>query len=102
MVSLAEIGRDCTHPSFWEACDKILNTGGVLAAGEDEIDAARSALERAAAMAAQEARQARAVAAMAAASHPRVTATVTAMQSCPHCGEQVTVLATLIPSGQAQ
>jgi hypothetical protein len=30
---------------------------------------------------------------------PRVTASATAVQPCPHCGAEVTVLATLVPGG---
>jgi transcriptional regulator with XRE-family HTH domain len=92
-VSMAEIGRAC-HREFWEACDKVLDTGGALTTGADQIDAVRDAERRAAARAAQEARQARAVAALATASnHSGVRA---AVQACPHCGGQVTVLTTLI------
>jgi transcriptional regulator with XRE-family HTH domain len=96
-VSLAEIGRQGQAREFWEACDKALATEGVLAAGADHIAAVHDALERAAALAAQEAREARAVAAMAAAGQPRLSAGVAAVQPCPHCGGEVTVLATLIP-----
>jgi hypothetical protein len=79
-------------------CDKALDTGGVLAAGADQIDAVRDAEQRAAAVAAQEARQARALAALAAArQRSDVTTGVTALQACPHCGGEVTVLTTLIP-----
>jgi len=92
-VSMAEIGRDC-HREFWEACDKVLDTGGALIAGADQIDAVRDAERHAAASAALQARQARAVAALATASgHGGVRA---AVQACPHCGGQVTVLTTLI------
>lgn len=97
-VSLAEIGRPYQAREFWLACDKALRSGGVLVAGVDQIDAVRDAEQRAAALAAQEARQARALAALAAArQHHGVMAGVTAIQACPHCGEQITVLTTLIP-----
>ncbi len=77
-VSLAEIGRQSQAREFWEACDKALDTGGVLAAGMDQIDAVRDAEQRAAACAAQEAREARALAALTAAQrHSGVTAGVT-------------------------
>jgi transcriptional regulator with XRE-family HTH domain len=103
-VSMAEIGRQSQAREFWEACDKALDTGGVLAAGADQIDAVRDAEQRAAACAAQEAREARALAALTAAQdHSGVRAGVTAIQACPHCGGEVTVLTTLIPeSGSAQ
>ena len=97
-VSLAEIGRQSQARQFWEACDKALDTGGVLTAGADQIGKVRDAEQRAAALAAQEAREARALAALAAAQrHSGVRAGVTAVQACPHCGGQVTVLTTLIP-----
>lgn len=97
-VSLAEIGRQCQAREFWQACDKALNTRGALAAGADQIDTVRGAEQRAAALAAQESREARALAALAAArDHSEVRAGVTAVQACPHCGGEVTVLTTLIP-----
>jgi len=97
-VSVAEIGGQSQAREFWEACDKALDTGGALAAGADQIDAVRDAEQRAAALAAQEAREARALAALAAAQdHSGVRAGVTAVQACPHCGGEVTVLTTLIP-----
>jgi transcriptional regulator with XRE-family HTH domain len=97
-VSLAEIGRQSQARDFWEACDKALDTGGVLTAGADQIDKVRDAEQRAAALAAQEAREARALAALAAAQrHSGVSAGVTGVQACPHCGGEVTVLTTLIP-----
>ena len=97
-VSLAEIGRQCQAREFWRACDNALDTGGVLADGADQIGAVRHAEQRAAASAAQEARQARALTALAAARQlSGVTAGVTAVQACPHCGGEVTVLTTLIP-----
>ncbi len=40
-VSVAEIGRQAHAREFWEACDKALDTGGVLTAGVDQIDAVR-------------------------------------------------------------
>jgi DNA-binding XRE family transcriptional regulator len=94
-VSLAEIGRQPHAREFWAACDKALDSGGVLAAGLDQIEAVREAEERAAACAAQEARETRA---LTAARH-RADATaagVTAVQPCPHCGCRVAVLTTLI------
>ena len=97
-VSLAEIGRAQHSHEFWQACDEALGTGGVLAAGAEQISAVRSAGEHAAACAAQEAREARALAAFAAARDQReVSAGVSAVQPCPNCGCQVTVLTTLIP-----
>jgi DNA-binding XRE family transcriptional regulator len=97
-VSLAEIGRQCQAREFWQACDKALDTGGVLTAGAGQIDTVRDAEQRSAALAAQEAREARALAALAAAQdHGGVRAGVTAVQACPHCGGEVTVLTTLIP-----
>ncbi|HUZ26780.1 MAG TPA: helix-turn-helix transcriptional regulator [Streptosporangiaceae bacterium] len=96
-VSVAEIGRQAHAREFWEACDKALAAGGVLAAGVDQVDAVRDAEQRAAARAAQEAREARALAALGAArQHGGVTAGVTAVQPCPHCGQEVTVLTTLL------
>jgi transcriptional regulator with XRE-family HTH domain len=103
-VSVAEIGRPAHAREFWEACDTALDTGGVLAAGVDQIDAVRDAEQRAAARAAQEAREARALTVLTAAQHHGgVMAGVTAVQPCPHCGHEVTVLTTLIPetAGQA-
>jgi transcriptional regulator with XRE-family HTH domain len=97
-LSMAEIGRQSQAREFWQACDKALDSGGVLAAGADQIHAVRDAEQRAAALAAQEAREARALTALAAAQgHSGVRAGVTALQACPHCGGQVTVLTTLIP-----
>ncbi len=97
-VSLAEIGRQSQARDFWEACDKALDTGGVLTAGADQIGKVRDAEQRAGALAAQEAREARALAALAAAQrHSGVSAGVTGVQACPHCGGEVTVLTTLIP-----
>lgn len=82
----------------------MLDAGGALTAGADQIDTVRDAEQRAAACAAQEARQARALAALAAArNYSGVTAAVTAVQACPHCGGEVTVLTTLIgETGPAQ
>jgi transcriptional regulator with XRE-family HTH domain len=96
-VSVAELGRQAHAREFWEACDKALDAGGVLAAGVDQVDAVRDAEQRAAARAAQEAREALALTALSAARrHGGVTAGVTAVQPCPHCGGEVTVLTTLI------
>jgi hypothetical protein len=96
-VSLAEIGRQSQARDFWEACDKALDTGGVLTAGADQIGKVRDAEQRAAALAAQEAREARALAALTAAQrHSGVSAGVTGVQACPHCGGEVTVLTTLM------
>jgi len=96
-VSVAEIGRQPHAREFWAACDKALDSGGVLAADFDQIDAVREAEERSAACAAQEAREARALAALTAAQHRGgVAAGVTAVQPCPHCGCRVAVLITLI------
>jgi transcriptional regulator with XRE-family HTH domain len=98
-VSLAEIGRASQTRQFWEICDKALATGGVLAAGAEQIGAVRDAQQHAAACAAQEAREARALAAFATAGDQRgVSAGVSAMQSCPNCGCEVTILTTLIPA----
>ena len=97
-VSMAEIGRQSQAREFWQACDKALETGGTLTSGADQIDTVRDAEERAAACAAQEAREARALAALSAAQdHGGVRAGVTAVQACPHCGGEVTVLTTLVP-----
>jgi DNA-binding XRE family transcriptional regulator len=49
-VSMAEIGRQSQAREFWQACDKALDTGGVLAAGAGQIDAVRDAEQRAAAL----------------------------------------------------
>jgi DNA-binding XRE family transcriptional regulator len=96
-VSVAEIGHQPQSREFWAACDKALDTGGVLAAGCDQIHAVRQAEERAAARAAQQTREARALAAFTAAQqHDGVAAGVTAVQPCPQCGCQVAVLTTLI------
>jgi DNA-binding XRE family transcriptional regulator len=97
-VSLAEIGRQPHAGEFWAACDRALDSGGVLAAGLDQIEAVREAEERARACAAQEARETRALAALTAAQHraDATTAGVTAVQPCPHCGCRVAVLTTLI------
>jgi transcriptional regulator with XRE-family HTH domain len=98
VVSLAEIGRQSQAREFWQACDKALDTGGLLTDGVDQIDVVRQAEQHAAACTAQEAREARALAALAAArDHSGVTAGVTAVQACPHCGGQITILTTLIP-----
>lgn len=97
-VSVAEIGRGYQSRAFWLACDKALGTGGVLAAGADQIGAVRHAGELAAACAAQEAREARALAAFTTAREQRgVSARVNAVQPCPNCGCEITVLTTLIP-----
>jgi transcriptional regulator with XRE-family HTH domain len=102
-VSLAEIGRQSHARGFWKACDKALDTGGVLADGVDQIDAVGDAEQRAAASAAQELREAQALAALTAVRQcGSVTARVTAVQECPHCGGEVTVLTTLIPLTAAQ
>jgi transcriptional regulator with XRE-family HTH domain len=101
-VSLAEIGRAAQTRQFWQVCDKALATGGVLAAGADQIGAVRDAQQHAAACAAQEAREARALAAFAAARSQRgISAAVSAVQSCPNCGCEVTILTTLIPGNAA-
>jgi transcriptional regulator with XRE-family HTH domain len=93
-VSMAELGRGYQARQFWEACDKALDTGGALTAGADQLEAVRIAGRRAVACAAQEAREARALAA--GDEHARLRASVAAVQACPHCGGQVTVLTTLI------
>jgi len=102
-ISVAEIGRqDHRGREFWEACDKALDTDGVLAAGVDEINVVRDAEQRAAARAAQEAREARALSALSAArQHGGATTGVTAARACPHCGGEVTILTTLIPETAA-
>jgi DNA-binding XRE family transcriptional regulator len=98
-VSLAEIGYQANAREFWVACDQALGTGGVLAAGHDEITAVREAQQRAAARTAQEARQARALAAFTEAERTsEVTTAVTAVQPCPRCGHSLTVLTTVVPS----
>lgn len=96
-VSLAEIGRQPHAREFWQACDKALGTGGVLTAGFGQIEAVREAAHRAAARAAQEAREARALAAFEQAQQTNgASAAVNAIQECPHCGQPVTVLTTLV------
>jgi len=96
-VSVAEIGRQPHAREFWAACDRALDSGGVLAAGCDQIEAVREAEERAAAGAAQEARETRALAALTAAQHRAdISAGVTAVQASPHCGSRVAVLTTLM------
>lgn len=97
-ISLAEIGRQSQARQFWESCDKALDTGGTLSAGADQIVRVRDAEQRAAAIAAQEAREARALVALTAAERQSgVTAAVTAVQACPHCGAEVAVVTTLVP-----
>jgi transcriptional regulator with XRE-family HTH domain len=96
-VSMAEIGHGYQARQFWEACDKVLDTGGALTTGADQLDAVRDAERRAAARAVQAAREAQALAPLAAPSdHSGARAAIAAVQPCPHCGGQVTVLATLI------
>lgn len=100
-ISMAEIGLQSQAREFWQSCDQALEAGGVLEAGADQVEAVRDAELRAAALAAQEAREARALAALTAArQHSGVTAAVTAVQACPHCGGEVAVLTTLIPEAQ--
>jgi transcriptional regulator with XRE-family HTH domain len=90
-VSMAEIGHGYQARQFWEACDKALDTGGALTTGAGQLDAVRDAERRAAARAAQ------ALVALAAPrGHSGARAAIAAVQPCPHCGGQVTVLATLI------
>lgn len=97
-VSVAEIGRQAHAREFWDACDKALDTGGALAAGFAQIEAVQGELQRAAAQAAQEAREAQALAALAEAQQgSSIEATVTAVQACPNCGQDLTVLTTLVP-----
>jgi transcriptional regulator with XRE-family HTH domain len=93
-VSMAEIGHGYQARQFWEACDKALDTDGALTTGADQLDTVRDTERRAAAYAAQQARQAQALAA--AGGHSGARAAVAAIQPCPHCGGQVTVVATLI------
>jgi transcriptional regulator with XRE-family HTH domain len=85
-VSMAEIGHGYQARQFWEACDKALDTGGALTTGAGQLDAVRDAERRAAARAAQAAPR----------GHSGARAAIAAVQPCPHCGGQVTVLATLI------
>jgi transcriptional regulator with XRE-family HTH domain len=97
-VSIAEIGRQPHARQFWSCCDTALATGGTLARGHDQVIAVRDAEQRAAARAAQEAREARALAAFTAArDHHAITAGIAAIQPCPACGCQVTIMTTLIP-----
>jgi transcriptional regulator with XRE-family HTH domain len=97
-VSLAEIGRQSPAREFWAACDVALSTGGLLTTGFDQIEAARAAGQRAAARAAQEAREARALAEFEAAQRSSgASAGVTGIQGCPHCGQLVVVITTLVP-----
>jgi transcriptional regulator with XRE-family HTH domain len=101
-VSVAEIGRQPHARQFWSCCDTVLASGGTLARGHDQIIAVRDAEQRAAAQAAQEAREARALVAFTAArDHDGVLAGVSAVQSCPSCGCQVTIVTTLIPASPA-
>lgn len=98
-VSVAEIGRQAHAREFWAACDKALGTGRVLTGGFAQVEAVRGTQQRAAARAAQEVREAQALAALAEArQHGRIETTVTAVQACPRCGQDVIVLTTLIPS----
>lgn len=98
-VSVAEIGRQAHAREFWAACDKALGTGRVLTGGFAQIEAVRGTQQRAAARAAQEVREAQALAALAEArQRGRIETTVTAVQACPRCGQDVIVLTTLIPS----
>lgn len=97
-ISVAETGCQELSHHFWQACDKALKARGRLAAGAQQIRAARKATERAAARAAQEAREALALDAFAAAREKSgVTAGISGVQSCPNCGVQVAILTTLIP-----
>jgi len=96
-ISTAEIGSQAQSIEFWHACDTALGTGGVLTAGAKQIGTARKAEQHAAACAAQEAREARALATFAAARDQRAMSTgVSAVQPCPNCGCEVTVLTTLV------
>ena len=100
-VSMAEVAIEGQRQGreFWQACDKALETGGVLAAGAEQIRRARKARERATARAAQEAREARAMAVFAAAREKsEVLAGVSDLRPCPNCGCEVAILTTLIPA----
>jgi hypothetical protein len=100
MVSLAEIGRMTPAAAFWEACDKALDSGGVLADGARQINAVHAAQRRAKGLAAQEAREALALAAFTAARDQQgLPAAVTAVQACPHCGGEVSVVTSLAAGG---
>jgi len=100
-VSTAEVAIEGVRPApeFWQACDKALNTGGVLAVGAEQIRQAAKAAELAVARAAQEAREARAMAIFAAAREKsEVLAGVSDLRPCPNCGCQVAIVTTLIPA----
>ena len=97
-VALAEIGRQPHAREFWQACDKALGSGGALTAGFGQIEAVRQAQQQAAARAAQEAREVSALAAFEQAQQASgASVAVNAVQVCPHCGQPVAVLATLVP-----
>jgi transcriptional regulator with XRE-family HTH domain len=97
-VSVAEIGGKGPAREFWVACDRALTTGDVLTIGYTQIIAVQKARQRAAALAAQRAREAQALAALADASeHDDIHSTVS-IHACPHCGQDVAVLITLVPA----
>jgi len=80
---LAEIGRQPHAREFWAACDKALGSGGVLAAGFDQIEAVREAEERAEALRGAGGTPDRALAALTAARH-RADATAAGVTAVQH------------------
>lgn len=101
-VSVAEIGGKGPGREFWVACDRALAVGDVLTAGHTQIIAVHKAHQRAAAHAAQRAREAQALAVLADASQHDDIHSAASIQSCPHCGQDVAVLITLVlpPAGR--
>jgi transcriptional regulator with XRE-family HTH domain len=97
-ISIAEIGRQLYSRDFWAACDQALMSRDVLITGYAQIIAVREAQERAAAQAAQQAREAQALAALAEASSRDHIASGASIHACPHCGQDVAVLTTLVPA----
>jgi transcriptional regulator with XRE-family HTH domain len=97
-VSFAEIGRAKSAREFWQACDRILHADGTLIAGFDQVEAARESEQLAAARLAQAAREARALTAFAAARHEdQNSARVSGGHECPHCGQPLVVITTVLP-----
>jgi transcriptional regulator with XRE-family HTH domain len=96
-ISVAEIGGKGPAREFWVAVDRALATRDVLTAGYTQIIAVHKAQQRAAAQAAQRAREAQALAALADASEHDDIRSTASIQACPHCGQDVAVLITLVP-----
>ena len=97
-VSVAEIGGKGPAREFWVAVDRALTTRDVLTAGYTQIIAVHKAQQRAAAQAAQRAREAQALAALADASEHDDIHSAASIQACPHCGQDIAVLITLVPA----